>query len=303
MMNLTRDPMIVNHMAALDGSPYPQNSLEAIQACLETEAAFIEIDVTALASDDYLLVHDGVLEHETNGVGDVGAATSEAIRNLFIKTRAGVVTSYRPPLLSEVVTLFGEYPGKTRLQIDYKNVFPMGDDEPLRRLIRLIEPLGSRVLVSSGADWHLRWMHKQAPWLDLGFDIGFYLDYGTGERDPRQPPYSPGAYGYYDDHILAKQKLTPTAQYLAERCEIMRLMTPGMSVWYVDHHLITQALEEGFNIADWLHHENIRLDAWTLDVGRVADANLLRLREAGIDQFTTNTPLALAKLFGGAVSK
>ena len=59
-MNLIRDPLIVHHMAALDGSPYPQNSLEAIQACLETGAAFIEIDVTALASDDYLLVHDGV---------------------------------------------------------------------------------------------------------------------------------------------------------------------------------------------------------------------------------------------------
>ena len=298
MMNLTRDPLIVHHMAALDGSPYPQNSLEAIRACLEVGAAFIEIDVTALAVDDYLLVHDDVLEHETSGVGAVGATTPEAVRSLFIRTRKGDVTAYHPPLLSEVVALFGQYPGKTRLQIDFKNVFPMADDEPLRRFIHLIEPLGSRVLVSTGADWHLRWMHRQAPWLDLGFDIGFYLDYGTEPRDPRQPPYSPGAYGYYDDHILAKQKLTPTAQYLAERCEIMRLTTPGMSIWYVDHHLITHALEEGFNIAEWLHQANIKLDAWTLDVGRVADANLLSLREAGIDQFTTNTPLALAKLFG-----
>ena len=163
-MNLNRDPLIVHHMAALDGSPYPQNSLEAIRACLEVGAAFIEIDVTALASDDYLLVHDSVLEQETNGVGEVGATTPEAARQLFIKTRSGIVTSYPPPLLSEVVALFGQYPGKTRLQIDFKNVFPMADDEPLRRFIHLIEPLGSRVLVSTGADWHLRWMHKHAPW-------------------------------------------------------------------------------------------------------------------------------------------
>jgi len=301
MVNRMTDPLIVHHMAALDGSPYPQNSLEGIRACLEVEAAFIEIDVTALASDDYLLVHDDVLEHETNGVGEVGVTSPEATRNLFIKTRSGMVTSYPPPLLSEVVALFGVYPGKTRLQIDFKNVFPMADDEPLRRFIRLIEPLGSRVLVSTGADWQLRWMHQHAPWLDLGFDIGFYLDYSTGTRDPRQPPYFLGAYSYYDDHILAKQKLLPTAQYLAERCEIMRLTTPGMSIWYVDHHLITHALEEGFNIADWLHQHNIRLDAWTLDVGKVSDANLLSLRAAGIDQFTTNTPTALAKLFGEAV--
>ena len=302
-MNLSRDPLIVHHMAALDGSPYPQNSLEAIQACLEVKAAFIEIDVTALAADDYLLVHDDLLEHETNGVGAVGTATPDTVRSLFIKTRTGAVTSYHPPLLSQVVALFAQYPGASRLQIDFKNVLPMADDEPLRRFIQLIEPLGSRVLVSSGADWQLRWMHQHAPWLDLGFDVGFYLDYGTGERDPRQPPYALGAYGYYDDHILAKQKLVSTAQYLAERCEIMRLMTPGMSVWYVDHHLITHALEEGFNIGDWLHQADLKLDAWTLDVGRVPDANLLQLREAGIDQFTTNTPMALTKLFGGAVSK
>jgi glycerophosphoryl diester phosphodiesterase len=296
-MNLIHNPLIVHHMAALDGSPYPQNSLEAIQACLETEAAFIEIDVTALASDDYLLVHDGVLEHETNGVGEVGGASPEATRNLLIKTRAAVVTSYHPPLLSDVEALFRQYPGQSRLQIDFKNVFPMEDDEPLRRFIRLIEPLGSRVLVSSGADWQLRWMHKNAPWLDLGFDIGFYLDYSTEPRDPRVPPYMLGAYGFYDDHILARQKWVSTAQYLAERCEIIRLMTPGMTVWYVDHHLITHALAEGFNMAEWLHQADIKLDAWTLDVGRVSDANLLQLRAAGIDQFTTNTPTALAKLF------
>ena len=289
--------IIVHHMAALDDSGYPPNSLEAIRASLEANAAFIEIDVTALAADDYLLVHDGVLEHETSGSGAVAETRAEQIRDLFIKTRAGDVTAYRPPLLSEVVALFGEYPNGARLQIDYKNVFPMRDDEPMRRFLKLIEPLGDRVLVSSGADWNLRWMRRNASWLDLGFDIGFYLDYRTTPADPRQPPYFEGAYGYYDDHVLAKMVLLTPAQYLAERCDILLHTIPQVSTWYVDHRLLTRALGEDFNMAAWLHERGIKLDAWTLDSGKVPDADILRLRDAGVDQFTTNTPLALGQLF------
>ena len=283
-------------MAALDASVYPQNSLETIRACLEANAAFIEIDVTALQSDDYLLVHDSELEHETSGTGDVGATNVAQVRDLWIKSR-DTVTAFHPPLLSEVVALFQQYPNNSRLQIDYKNVFPMPDDEPLQRLIRLIQPLGSRVLVSTGADWHLRWLCHRAPWLDIGFDIGFYLDYRTEPADPRQPPYQLGAYGYHDDHILAKMQVVPSAQYLAERCEIFLCDVPDASIWYVDHHLITRCLKDGFNMADWLHQRGVKLDAWTLDVGKVPDPDLLRLRDAGIDQFTTNTPLALSALF------
>ncbi len=291
--------MIVHHMGALDGSSYPPNSLEVIRASLEAGAAFIEIDVTPLAADDYLLVHDDVLEHETSGLGRVAETAPAQIRDLLIKTRAGEVTACRPPLLSEVVALFLAYPEGARLQIDYKNVFPMQDDEPLRRFLRLIEPLGDRVLVSTGADWHLRWLRRQAAWLDLGFDIGFYLDYRTTPSDPRHPPYFEGAYGYHDDHLLAKIALLPPAQYLAERCDILLHSIPQVSTWYVNHHLLARALDEGFNMAAWLHERGVKLDAWTLDSGRVPDEAILRLHDAGIDQFTTNTPLALGRLLNG----
>lgn len=297
-----RTALIVHHMAAMDDALYPPNSLEAIRACLEAGAAFVEIDVTALKADDYLLVHDAVLESETSGSGQVGESTVEQTRSLFIKAR-GQVTVFHPPLLSEVVALFQQYPGNTRLQIDYKNVCPMPDDEPLRRFLRLIEPLGDRVLVSSGADWHLRWMRRQAGWLDLGFDIGFYLDYRLTEDDPRQPPYRLGAYGYHDDHILSIRQLLSPAQYLTERCDILLGAIPQVSTWYVSHHLITRCLQEGFDMAAWLHERGIRLDAWTLDVGRTPDADILRLRDADIDQFTTNTPAALQKLINGSAGQ
>ena len=294
---MTSTPIIVHHMAALDNSGYPPNSLEAIRASLEANAAFIEIDVTALAADDYLLVHDDVLEHETTGSGKVGATAPEETRSLFIKTRDGAITNCCPPLLSEVVALFSEYPNGARLQIDYKNVFPMRDDEPMRRLLKLIESLGERVLVSSGADWNLRWMRRNAAWLDIGFDIGFYLDYRTTPAaDPRQPPYFEGAYGYYDDHLLAKLALLDPAHYLAERCDNLLNTIPQVSTWYVDHRLLARALDDGFNMAAWLHERGVKLDAWTLDIGKVPNDAILRLRDAGVDQFTTNTPLALGRL-------
>ncbi|NJO84301.1 MAG: hypothetical protein HC828_16980 [Blastochloris sp.] len=289
-------PIIVHHKAALDSWPFPPNSLEAVRACLEADALFIEIDVLPLRRDDYLLVHDFTLEDETTGTGEVSALTPDDARTLFIRDH-DVVMPQRPPLLSDVVGLLCEFGGAARLQIDYKAVFPMGDDEPLRRLINLIKPLGERVIVSTGADWHLRALRRLAPWLDLGFDIGFYLDYRPNGSDPRLPPHKQGAYGYHDDHLLSVMRLQPTADYLALRCDALLHAFPSASVWYVNHHLLAHVLDDGFNMADWLHTHNVRLDAWTLDADNQAAAeHAPRLLAAGVDLFTTNTPAALAAL-------
>lgn len=283
-------PLIVHHMAA-PHDLHPPNSLEAIRTCLEQQVAFVEVDITALKADDYLLVHDPVLEHETNGRGPVGESTVESARQLTYKA-----TDYSVALLSDVVQAFLDQAGQTRLQLDFKNVLPMTEDEPLRRLVRLIEPLGERVIVSSGADWHLRRLRKLAPWLDLGFDVHFYIDWRADDEaiDPRVPPFYAGAYGYWDDHILARQRYWSTAEYLSERCHNLVDGVPGISTFYIDHKLIAQSLTDGFNWAEALHIRGVKLDAWTLDVGNpVAEANARRLLEAGVDQFTTNTPASL----------
>jgi len=287
-------------MAALDHQAAPPNSLKAIRACLDDGAAFIEIDVTALAEQDYLLVHDDTLESETNGEGAVGESTVEQVRELFIKHNDSV-TPYHVALLSDVVQLFQQHAGSTRLQLDFKNVIPLASDEPLQRLVQLIEPLGERVLVSSGADWQLRKLRKIAPWLMLGFDIMFYIDWEPmgKERDPRAFPKQRGAYGYYDDHILATARHWSVAEYLRDRCESLIGLVPDVSAFYIDHTLLAQSLRDGFNWADALHKQGIKLDAWTLDVTNpVAVENAKLLKEAGVDLFSTNTPHALAKVLG-----
>jgi glycerophosphoryl diester phosphodiesterase len=289
-------PIIVHHKAALDGQ-YPPNSLESIRACLEAGAAFIEIDIMALADSDYLLVHDETLEAETTGAGPVGQCSLADSGNLFIKNADGSASTCQVPRLSEVVQLLLDYPNSSRLQLDYKNVIPFRDPEPLHRLVHLIEPLQDRVIVSTNADWQLRRLRRLAEWLELGFDIHFYIDWREpGEAvDPHVPPYRQGAYGYWDDHPLALQRFWTTAEYLAERCDTLRTLLPGVTTFYVDHRLLVQSLDDGFNWAEALHSADIKLDAWTLDADNsTAVANARRLLSAGVDQFTTNTPLELA---------
>lgn len=291
-------PVLVHHMAS-PHEKFPPNSLEAIRHCLDMAAPFVEVDITALKDDDYLLVHDPVLESETTGSGAVRDCPAGEAANLFYKNPQGEATLFRVPRLSQVVQLFQDYGGSTRLQLDFKNVIPFTEDEPLRRLVRLIQPLGERVIVSTGADWQLRRMRKLADWLDLGFDVHYVIDWREPSRlvDPRIPPYRKGAYGYWDDHPLATQVYYPVAEYLAERCEMMTTLVPRLSTFYINHRLIARSLDEGFNWAEKLHEHGIKLDAWTLDIGNEAAVqNAKRLRDAGLDYLTTNTPAQMAEL-------
>lgn len=285
-------------MAALDGQPFPPNSLEGIEACLRANAQFIEVDINALAESDYLLVHDDGLEQETSGRGKVAACSLREAHGLKIR-HGGKITPFNVPLLSEVVDLFQKYPGTTRLQLDFKNLVPFASDEPLNRLVGLIEPLEERVLVSTGADWQLRKLRRTAPGLLLGFDIMLYIGWepAGATRDPREFPKQRGAYGYFDDHILATQAAMKTADYLRDRCESLVRQVPDVAVFYLDHRLIAQSLADGFSWAEALHEEGIRLDAWTMDATNPdAMRNALPLRDAGVDLFTSNTPRAWAKL-------
>jgi len=289
-------PLIVHHMAA-PHDVYPPNSLEAIRACLEMKAPFIEIDITALAADDYLLVHDPDLESETTGSGAVANAVPGEIAHIVYLDAQGAPTPYKVGRLAQVVDLFRDYGGTTRLQLDFKNVLPFRSDEPLQRLVQLVQPLGERVIVSSGADWQLRRLRKLAPWLDLGLDVHFYVDWRRPDEmiDPRIPPYRQGAYGYWDDHPLATQRFYSLPDYLSDRCAALAGLVPRCSTFYVDYRMVLQGLDEGFSWAAACHAHNIKLDIWTLDIRDDARADAARrLLADGADQFTTNTPRELA---------
>ena len=294
-MSMT-DITIVHHKANRDDHNHPPNTLAAIRACLEAGVDWIEIDVTALKDGaDYLLTHDDVLEHETSGTGRVDTVTVDQARTLTIKDRP----DYPAALLSDVVALFSNYDTQTRLQLDFKNVYPFSTDAPLLRFLDIVEPLGERVHVSSPADWQLRRLKHFAPWLDVGFEIMFYFDLRSPKQvyDPPHPPYLLGAFGYYDDSLLAREAIWTEAAYLRDRCTTLLHQVPGISTLYVHHKILARSLDADFNWAQAAQAADVKLSTWTLDVDNpVAVANAPRLRDAGVIQFTSNTPLALAKL-------
>ena len=297
-------PVVVHHMGALDGAENLPNSMAAVQASLDVGAAVVEVDINALADEDYLLVHDDVLETETDGHGPVLASSAQFARGLRI-CHGGQLSEQPVPLLSQVVELFRADQGNTRLQLDFKNMIPFKDDEPLRRLVRLVEPIQERVIVSTGADWQLRKMRKLAPWLTLGFDIMQYIAWepDAAQRDPREFPKLVGAYGYYDDHILASQAAMKTADYLSDRCESLLRQVENIAVFYLDFKMIAQSLTDGFNWAEALHAHGVLLDAWTMDASNPKAVNMAApLLQAGVDLFTSNMPLAMGNLLAKSIT-
>jgi glycerophosphoryl diester phosphodiesterase len=289
-------PVLVCHKGLMESHAFPPNSLEGVRACLNANMPIVEVDAVALADGDYLLIHDWTLDSETTGSGPTEACTLARARNLRIR-HEGRETPYHVPVLSDIVAAFLQHDGNTHLQIDFKNLIPFPTHEPLERLLRIIEPLGERALVSSGADWQLRRLRHMAPWLKIGLEVQLHLDWDDStDRDPRVPPYQRGAYGYYDDSLIAAQRIWPATEYLRDRCQALIGLVPRVSTFYMNHHLLARSLNDGFNWAEALHGAGIKLDAWTMDVPNpVAMTNLPRLVAAGVDQITTNTPLALTQ--------
>jgi glycerophosphoryl diester phosphodiesterase len=286
---------VIHHMAALDAA-HPPNSLEAVRACLEAGATTIEIDAAALAGEDFLVVHDLDLASQTTGTGLAREMAIGQARDLRMKRKDGTVTDYPVPLLSEVIALLLQYED-TRLQIDLKDERPYENEEPILRLAQIVLPAEGRVIVSSMADWQLRRIAKFAPWLELGFDPGFYLAWWQDYVDLALPPHRMGAYGYLDDQPLAAERVWPVDRYLAERAEVLLHQVPGITTFYAYHGLLAKCLDDGFNWAEACRDAGITLDAWTIDIGRPGmEERVRRLHEAGVDLFTTNTPRELAAL-------
>jgi glycerophosphoryl diester phosphodiesterase len=277
-------PRFVPHMAVLSGTHAP-NSISAIRECLEAGVERIEIDIHSLDGADYAVYHDHRLESHTTGAGPLGRATPARIRAARFIDRP----DDRPPLLSEVVAAACD--ANTELQLDLKDWRPLSD-ERVHALIDTVAPIKERVIVSTGQDWNLRILHETDEYLPIGFDPGHYIDHAS-EQTPFFLPRNVGAYGYRDDHPLALGRTGDVAAYLAERFAMLALQAHGSREFFVSHRLVLRMLDDGFNVAEFLHATGIAANAWTPDYTEPASVVMLRrLLDAGIDRVTTNTTLA-----------
>jgi glycerophosphoryl diester phosphodiesterase len=250
----------------------------------------VELDIIPLLDGDFALLHDQSLEKCTDGSGTVSLTRAGQVQRLHYRLR-GRTYDNQVGLLSQALSMLGDYPHLQELQLDLKpEVVP--SDKILKGLLQLIAPVRRRIRVSSPADWALRRLRSLDPELSLGFDPFLYLDVkqirGRG-RDT--PPLRVGSYGYRDDHPLATRLWGSCAQ------------VPGIDMWYPRAWLVERSLEEGFDWVERLHSRGIKVAVWTLDPGKRGHVELAeRLVTAGVDRLVTNDAPRLARALGrGAV--
>ena len=81
----------------------PENSIKAIENSIAMGVDVVEIDVQKTKDGKMILMHDKTLDRTTTGKGNVSDHTLEEIKQLFLRSGAGVATRHRVPTLEEAL--------------------------------------------------------------------------------------------------------------------------------------------------------------------------------------------------------
>lgn len=283
------------HHAAQGCADFPPSSLSALESCLSQGALAIEVDTFPTADGHYVLLHDLNLENHTNGSGNAAALKRKDLEILSYKTH-GQPTHEKLGFLDEAVGLISQNTSIEKFQLDLK---PYGklDAAALEKLVGLIDPIKTKVQVSSVADWLIRTLHNIEPGLSLGFDPLLYIDKPEDEPRPESvPPFRVGAYGYLDDHPLAARKWGSLKDYFAARAEALMLQAVPGCEWFIRADMLLDSARAGFDWISYLHKNGFSVDAWTLDSSSTAGIDMANeLIALGIDEITSNTAKTLAE--------
>lgn len=102
-----------------DWRNYPENSLEAIQSCIDAGVDIVEIDLRKTSDGVWVLCHDEKVDRTTTGSGKVTELTYEQIQKLYLKSGKGgnssKPTRVRMPTFEQVLEICR---GKVLLNLD-----------------------------------------------------------------------------------------------------------------------------------------------------------------------------------------
>ena len=108
-----RSVLVVSHRA--DWRNAPENSLQAIQNCIDMGVDVIEIDLKKTKDGHLILMHDKKIDRTTTGKGYPADYTLEELRQFRLKSGTGHKTAHLIPTLEEVMLLCK---GKILVNID-----------------------------------------------------------------------------------------------------------------------------------------------------------------------------------------
>lgn len=96
--------LVVSHRG--DWSYAPENSLAAVQRCIDLGVDIVEIDVRLTKDGHLVAMHDLTVDRTTNGKGKVSDLTLAEIKNLRLKNACGIKGSRQQvPTLEEIMLL------------------------------------------------------------------------------------------------------------------------------------------------------------------------------------------------------
>lgn len=101
---LTEDPhniLVIAHRG--DWRNAPENSLQAIQNCIDMGVDMVEIDIRLTKDSIPILMHDKTINRTTTGKGKVSDWTLQELKTLYLRNGANHATHHKIPTLEEAL--------------------------------------------------------------------------------------------------------------------------------------------------------------------------------------------------------
>ncbi len=104
LLNANSDKvLVVAHRG--DWRNAPENSLQAIQNCIEMGVDVVEVDVRMTKDSVLILMHDKTVDRTTTGKGSVSDLTYQQIQSLYLRNGANHPTHHKVPSLDQAMSL------------------------------------------------------------------------------------------------------------------------------------------------------------------------------------------------------
>lgn len=94
---------VMAHRANTGDKTIPENSISAINACIEAGIDAVEIDTHLTKDGQVVVCHDATINRTTNGTGNIADYTLAEIKQFRLKDRNGTVTNETMPTLEEML--------------------------------------------------------------------------------------------------------------------------------------------------------------------------------------------------------
>ncbi|MEM6844056.1 MAG: glycerophosphodiester phosphodiesterase family protein [Bacteroidota bacterium] len=100
----------------------PENSLPAIQNCIDLSVDMVEIDVRMTSDSVLVLMHDETIDRTTTGIGKVREVSWDYLQDLQLRDGIGHATPHKIPTLEEALRL-----AKGEILVNLDKSYPIFD--------------------------------------------------------------------------------------------------------------------------------------------------------------------------------